>query len=120
MYGHYIDAHVHPLVDIEDIIAQADRAGVKKLFLLATEFSPRRLESPEVRRFLRKISEESLFMIDLELYRRFGTPDPLDALNMFYEDLVKSYPRARVMSEDVVEFSRRYPERIVPDRKSVV
>jgi len=110
----YIDAHVHPLIDPMKIIKEADNACVDKLFLLATEILLKKINDKKVRERLRRISEETFFLLDLEIYRRLGVSDIVKALEMFYEDLLKSYPEARILSEDVLEIWRIFPDRIVP------
>ncbi|MEM0283819.1 MAG: amidohydrolase family protein [Sulfolobales archaeon] len=104
----YIDAHVHPLTDVDKIIENARRAGVSKIILLATEIPVKVVESPKVRHFLERVSSESLFTVNLEIYKMFGTTDLLEAFRRFYTHLSETYGDKRYLSEDVIAISREY------------
>lgn len=106
----YIDVHVHPLTSVENIVNSARRAGVDKIFLLAIEIYPKALDRSRVRDFLKRLSLESVFMIDLEIYKMYGVSDLREALRRFFDQLIERYGGEKYLSEDVASIASSVKE----------
>lgn len=116
-----IDFHLHPLIDINRILKEMDKAGVDRAVLLATDLNESVLNNSKIMSKMEKRFYSSITLLCTPgLWQSlFGRGASIfefsvrEIFERFFNDLKASWPEARITNREVWEIIKQHPDRFI-------